>query len=82
MVSEGQSDMFVPTTEISTVIHLTHFFLDKDVSVILFGEIGCGKSVAFSKVNLRSQFWMILSRMQFRSKLIIIITISFVEYLI
>jgi len=51
MVSEGQSDLFVPTTEISTVIHLTHFFLDHDVPVILFGATGCGKSVAFGKVG-------------------------------
>lgn len=35
MVSEVQSDLYVPTKEFSTVIHLTHYFLDQNAHEIL-----------------------------------------------
>ncbi len=50
MISDGHSDIFVPTSELSSVIHLTHFYLNLNVPVLLLGQTGCGKSVAFSKV--------------------------------
>ena len=51
MITDGHSDIFVPTSELSTVVHLTHFYLSQNVPVLLLGETGCGKSVAFSKVT-------------------------------
>jgi hypothetical protein len=35
MISEGHSDIFVPTSELSTLIHLTHFYLSLNVPVLL-----------------------------------------------
>ena len=46
----GLVDFFIPTEEITQIVSLTQFYLSLRISVMLVGEKGCGKSLAFSKV--------------------------------
>ena len=46
----GLVDFFIPTEEIKQIVSLIQFYLSLRISVMLVGEKGCGKSLAFSKV--------------------------------
>ena len=43
-------DFYIPTDEMTQTVNLIQFYLNLRTSVMLVGEKGCGKSLAFSKV--------------------------------
>ena len=51
LVGRGLVDFFIPTDEVTQTVNLIQFYLTHRTSVILIGEKGCGKSLAFSKVG-------------------------------
>ena len=50
VADRGLVDFFIPTEEVTQTVSLTQFYLSLRTSVMLVGEKGCGKSLAFSKV--------------------------------
>ena len=50
LVGRGLVDFFIPTDEVTQTVTLIQFYLSHKTSVLLMGEKGCGKSLAFSKV--------------------------------
>ena len=51
VADRGLVDFFIPTEEVTQTVSLTQFYLSLRTSVMLVGEKGCGKSLAFSKVT-------------------------------
>ena len=46
----GRAEFYVPNEEVIKVASLIQFYMRNKTSVLLLGEKGCGKSLAFSKV--------------------------------